>query len=76
MSTGLINLECSEVTTENSAVCVFFLIASVDSVMLVTLTAIFLSIFVEIEWDIMRLAVSVNFSTGVTCHAPCGNPFR
>ena len=34
--------------------------------MLVTLTAIFLSIFVDIEWDIMRLAVSVNFSTGVT----------
>ena len=33
---------------------------------LVTLTAIFLSIFVDIEWDIMRLADSVNFSTGVT----------
>ena len=34
--------------------------------MFVTLTAIFLSIFVDIEWDIMRLAVSVNLSTEVT----------
>ena len=34
--------------------------------MLVTLTAIFLSIIVDIEWDIIRLAASVNFSTGVT----------
>ena len=33
---------------------------------LVTLTAIFLSLIVDIEWDNMRLAVSVNFSTGVT----------
>ena len=33
---------------------------------LVPLTAIFLSIIVDIEWDIMRLAVSVKFSTGVT----------
>ena len=33
---------------------------------LVTLTAIFLSIFVDIEWDIMRLADSVKFCTGVT----------
>ena len=33
---------------------------------MVTLTAILLSIMVDIEWDIMRLAVSVNFSTGVT----------
>ena len=33
---------------------------------LVTVTAIFLSIIVDIEWDLMRLAVSVNFSTGVT----------
>ena len=34
--------------------------------MLVTLTAIFLSIIVDIEWDMIRLAASVNFSTGVT----------
>ena len=37
-----------------------------DSVVLVTLTAILLSIIVEIEWEISRLAVSVNFSNGVT----------
>ena len=34
--------------------------------MLVTLTAILLSIIVDVEWDIMRLADSVNFYTGVT----------
>ena len=33
---------------------------------LVTRTAIFLPIIVDIEWDTMRLVVSVNFSTGVT----------
>ena len=37
--------------------------------MLVTLTAIVLSIIVDIECDIMRLVVSVNFSTGVTVPA-------
>ena len=37
-----------------------------DSVVLVTLTAILLSIIVDIEWEISRLAVSVNFSSGVT----------
>ena len=37
-----------------------------DSVVLVTLTAILLSIIVDIEWEISRLAVSVNFSNGVT----------
>ena len=37
-----------------------------DSVVLVTLTAIFWSIIVDIEWEISRLAVSVNFSNGVT----------
>ena len=31
-----------------------------------TLTAILLSILVEIEWDIIRFAVSVNFFPGVT----------
>ena len=66
MSTGLINLDCSGVTTENSAIWVFLLIVEGDSVVLVTLTAIFLSIIVDIVWDIMRLAVSVFFSTGVT----------
>ena len=34
--------------------------------MLVTLTAIFVSIIVDIEWDNIMLAASVNFSTGVT----------
>ena len=66
MSTGLINLDCSGLTTENSAICVFLLIVNGDSVVLVTLTASSLSNIVDIEWDIMRLAVSVNFSTGVT----------
>ena len=37
-----------------------------DSIVLVILTAILLSIFVDIEWEINRLAVSVNFSNGVT----------
>ena len=37
-----------------------------DSVVLVTLTAILLSIIVDIEWEISRFAVSVNFSNGVT----------
>ena len=37
-----------------------------DSVVLVTLTAILLSIIVDIEWEISRLAVYVNFSSGVT----------
>ena len=53
-------------TTENSAFCVFLLIVYGDSVVLVTLTAIFLSLTVDIEWDIIRLAASVNFSTRVT----------
>ena len=34
--------------------------------MLVTLTATFLSIIVDIEWYIIKLAASVNFSTGLT----------
>ena len=53
-------------TTENSAVYVCFLVRYGDSVVLFTLTAIFSSIIVEIEWEISRLAVSVNFSNGVT----------
>ena len=43
-----------------------FLIRYGDSVVLVTLTAIRLSIIVDIEWEISRLSVSVNFSNGVT----------
>ena len=66
VSTGLTNMDCSGVTRENSAICVFFLIKCGDSVVLVVLTAIFLSTIVEIEWDISRLAASVNFHTGVT----------
>ena len=59
-------LDCSGVTTENSAICVFFLIKYGDCVVLVTLTAFFLSIIVEIEWEISKIDVSVNFSSGVT----------
>ena len=66
ISTGLMCLDCSGVTTVNSAMCVCFLIRYGDSVVLLTLTAILLSIFVEIEWEISKLAVSVNFSNGVT----------
>ena len=58
-------LECSGVTTENSAICVCFLMRYGDSVVLVTLTAILLSIIVDIEWEISRLAISVNCSNGV-----------
>ena len=53
-------------TTENSAICVCFLIRYGDSLVLVTLTAIFLSFVVDIEWEISKLAVSVDFSNGVT----------
>ena len=53
-------------TAENSAIFVRFLMRYGDSVVLVTLTAILLSIIVDIEWEISRLAVSVNFSNGVT----------
>ena len=59
-------LDCSGITTENSAICVCFLIRCGDSVVLVTLTAILLSIIVYIEWEFSRPAVSVNFSNGVT----------
>ena len=37
-----------------------------DSVVLVTLIAILLSMIVDIEWEISRLAASVNVSNGVT----------
>ena len=59
-------LDCSGVTTENSAIFVCFLIRYGDSVVLVTLTAILLSIIVDIEWENSKLAVSVNFCNGVT----------
>ena len=66
MSTGLMNLDCSGLTTENSAICGLFLIEKCDSVILVTLTAIFLSNIIEIERDNIELAASVKFFTGVT----------
>ena len=59
-------LDCSGVTTENSAICVCFSMKYGDSVVLVTLTAILLSIIVDIERENSRIAVSVNFSNGVT----------
>ena len=54
--------------TEISAGWVFFLIENGESVGLVTLTAIFLSNNVGIEWNINRLAASVIFPTSVTVH--------
>ena len=58
--------DCSGLTTENSATCVLFLIRYGGSIVLVTLTAISLSKIVDIEWEVSKLAVSVNFSSGVT----------
>ena len=63
---GLRFLDCSGVTMKNFAICVFFLIRYGDSVVLATLTANLLLIIVDIEWEISKLAVSVNFSIGVT----------
>ena len=71
VSTGLMDLDCSGVTTENSAYCVFFLIKYGNLVVLVILTAVFLSIIVKIEWNISRLAASVNFPTGITVPVVC-----
>ena len=59
-------LDCSGVTTENSAICVCFLKRYSDSVVLLTLTAILLSFIVDIEEEIGKLAVSLKFSKGVT----------
>ena len=59
-------LDCSGVTTENSAICVCFLMRYGDSVVLVTLTALLMSIIVDIEWEISKIAVSVNFPNDVT----------
>ena len=59
-------LDCSGVTTENSAICVSFLIIYGNSIVLVTLTAIFLSNIVNIEWKISKVAVSVNFPNVIT----------
>ena len=39
--------------------------------MLVILNAIFLSMIVEMEWDISRRAASVNYPTGVTVPVVC-----
>ena len=58
-------LDCSGVTTQNSAICVCFLSRCGDSNVLVTLTAILLSNIVDVGWEISKLAVSVNFSNGV-----------
>ena len=51
---------------DNSAIYVFILIRYGDSVVLATSTAILLSIIADIDWEIRRLTVSVNFSIGVT----------
>ena len=65
------NLDYSGVTTKNSAVSTFFLIKYGDSVVLLILTAVFLSVIIDIEWDISRLAAFVNFLTGVTVPVVC-----
>ena len=65
VSTGWMNLASSWMNMEDSATSVFRLIKWGVSVVLVTLTATFLSIIVEIEWEIISVAVSVNFSNGV-----------
>ena len=59
-------LDCSGMITENSAICVFYLIRYFNSVLLVTLIAILLSNTVDIEWEISRLANSGKFPSGVT----------
>ena len=53
-------------TMEKSAICVCFLIVYDESVVLVTLLAILPSNIVDTEWEISKLAVSVNVSSGVT----------
>ena len=68
-SAGLINLDCSRITTESSALCVFILIVSDESIVVVTLTSAFLSNTVDIEWDISKLAVSLILSSGVAAPA-------
>ena len=66
VSTGLMNIDYSGATTENSTICVLFLIVLGDPLVFVTLTATFLSNIVKIECEISRLAVSVKLPTGVT----------
>ena len=71
VSTGLVNLACYGETAEDSETCVFLSVENGDSVVLVILTAVFLSHTVEFQLDISRLAASVNFSTGVTVPVVC-----
>ena len=59
-------LGCSGVTTEKSEIYVCFLIRYGNSVVMVSLTAIRLSIIVVNEWEISKFAISVNFPNGVT----------
>ena len=59
-------LDRSGVFAKNSAICGFFLIRYGDPVVLYTLTAILWSNIVDNEWEISKLAVSVNFSNSVT----------
>ena len=65
-SSGLMNLDCSGVTTEILASSVFTV--KDDSAVFVFLTATFLLIFVEIEYDTCRIALWVYFCTGFTVH--------
>ena len=58
-------------TTEKSAFCVFFLIKYGDTFVLVILTAVLLSMIVEIEGDFGRVAAFVNYPTGVTVTVVC-----
>ena len=66
VSTSLMNLDCSGMTAENSASRALFLIKYFDFVVLVTLTATFSLITVEIESRSSELAVLEDSSSGVT----------
>ena len=59
-------MDCSEKTTENSAICVFSSTEYGPSVVSVHSIATSLSNIVNIEWEISRRAVSMIFSSHVT----------
>ena len=66
VSTGLTNLVRIEVKTAKSATGVVLFVVLDDTVVLVILTATLLETRADIEWEIIRLAVSVSLSTDVT----------
>ena len=60
MSTGLINMDCYGFTTENSPMCVCFLMVCCHSIVLITPMATWLPTIVDIEWQICKFAVPLN----------------